>query len=191
MSHDPEDSVPEGQEPETPRRKFLKTASVALQGAIAVSVAVPVLGTLAFPLEGEIVKKPSGWSPLGPTARFPVGEPVKINILGDYTDAWVRRVGVSVGAAWIVRREDDTFDVFSTVCPHLGCGIQWRESNTQFHCPCHGSHFSKDGAREEIGGSQNPAPRGMDPLEWRVEDGQLLVKYARYRTGVTDRQPIG
>lgn len=182
MSHEPE--------PETPRRRFLKRASLAIQGAIAAGVAVPVLGTIAFPLDGEIVKKPTGWSPLGPVSRFPVGEPVKVTIIGDSTDAWVRRAGVSIGAAWVVRGDDDTFAVFSTVCPHLGCGVQWRESSAQFLCPCHGSHFSKDGERQASGEAQNPAPRGMDPLDWRVEDGQLLVRYVRYRTGVADRQPL-
>lgn len=194
MNHDdpkaPQDGHNAPPEPDTPRRRFLKTASVALQGAIAVSVAVPVIGAVTFPVDNQIVKKPSGWSPLGPTSRFPLGAPVKVAILGDFTDAWVRRADVSIGAAWVVRRDEETFDVFSTVCPHLGCGIQWREAETEFHCPCHGSHFSKDGERVEAGAKQNPAPRGMDALEWRVDAGQLLVKYARYRTGVAEREPI-
>jgi cytochrome b6-f complex iron-sulfur subunit len=55
-----------------------------------------------------------------------------------------------------VIRKQDSFHVISAICTHLGCTVQWRE--TEFDCPCHGSRFRPDG--EVIGG---PAPR---PLPW-------------------------
>ena len=47
-----------------------------------------------------------------------------------------------------------------------------------------------DGARVEVGEEPNPSPRDMDPMPWRVEDGQLMVRYRRFRTGVAERAPV-
>lgn len=55
-----------------------------------------------------------------------------------------------------VVRNQDSFHVITAVCTHLGCTVQWRQ--TEFACPCHGSRFRDDGT--VIGG---PAPR---PLSW-------------------------
>ncbi len=55
-----------------------------------------------------------------------------------------------------VIRNQDQFHVISAICTHLGCTVQWRE--TEFACPCHGSHFAPDGTVE-----YGPAPL---PLAW-------------------------
>lgn len=34
---------------------------------------------------------------------------------------------------------------FASNCSHLGCSIQWQDSDQRFHCPCHGSQFHADG----------------------------------------------
>ena len=30
-------------------------------------------------------------------------------------------------------------------CPHLGCALKWNKQEYTLDCPCHGSHFEKDG----------------------------------------------
>jgi cytochrome b6-f complex iron-sulfur subunit len=69
---------------------------------------------------------------------------------------------------FVVRAVDD-FHVISAICTHLGCTVQWRDS--EFDCPCHGSRFAPDG--QVLSG---PAPR---PLEFfavdRAPDGRLEV----------------
>jgi cytochrome b6-f complex iron-sulfur subunit len=55
-----------------------------------------------------------------------------------------------------VIRQKEAFHVISAICTHLGCTVQWRD--TEFDCPCHGSRFRSDGT--VIGG---PAP---SPLPW-------------------------
>ena len=64
------------------------------------------------------------------------------------------------------------FHVISAVCTHLGCTVQWRD--TEFDCPCHGSRFGPDG--NVLSG---PAPR---PLPWfevsLAPDGLLEVDSA-------------
>ena len=36
-----------------------------------------------------------------------------------------------------------------------------------------------------------PTPRDMDPLEVRVENGFVLVRFRRYRMGTADRVEVG
>lgn len=42
-------------------------------------------------------------------------------------------------------------------CVHLGCVVPWNEAENQFHCPCHGSLYNREGL--VLGG---PAPRPLD-----------------------------
>jgi cytochrome b6-f complex iron-sulfur subunit len=68
--------------------------------------------------------------------------------------------------------EHDAFHVISAVCPHLGCTVQWRE--TEFDCPCHGSRFRPDGSV-----LSGPAPRGLSWLDTGISpDGSLEVDSA-------------
>lgn len=67
-------------------------------------------------------------------------------------------------------------------CPHLGCTVPWREDfvwpepdtgrdkSGWFRCPCHGSTFTDAGVRVF-----GPAPRGMDVMALKVENGRVIV----------------
>jgi Rieske Fe-S protein len=164
---------------------------VLLQGAIGAAVLVPWLGGFAFPLWGKVNQRVHGFVPVGPADRFPVGKPVKVTITGEGTDAWRKVSGIVLGAAWVIRGESGSFEVFSTTCPHLGCSVNHDGDHNRFLCPCHGSHFSLNGARLEAGGEPNPSPRDMDTLEWKVDGGQLYVSYERFRTGEKERVRVG
>jgi cytochrome b6-f complex iron-sulfur subunit len=66
-------------------------------------------------------------------------------------------------------REDKRFRAVSAVCTHLGCTVNLVGKG--FHCPCHGSVFTQDGA--VVSG---PAPA---PLTWfeltLSRDGRLVI----------------
>src|ERR1700752_134440 len=62
--------------------------------------------------------------------------------------------------------------VLSTICPPAGCEVSWEQSTNRFACPCHESYFAADGSR-----LSGPAPRGLDALPTRVQDGKLQVQY--------------
>jgi cytochrome b6-f complex iron-sulfur subunit len=59
----------------------------------------------------------------------------------------------------------------SAVCTHLGCLTAWNPDLGIIACPCHGSKFTRDGAKIE-----GPAPRPLIWLRAYVDDeGNLLV----------------
>lgn len=63
---------------------------------------------------------------------------------------------------------DEGYRVFSGICTHLGCIVQWKQEKNHFYCPCHKGYFDKNG--QVIGG---PPPRPLD--EYRVEVENSLV----------------
>lgn len=70
-----------------------------------------------------------------------------------------------------VVRNDDGIQALWWKCVHLGCTVPYNAGEGDFHCPCHGSIFNKDGAR--IGG---PATRRMDRMPIAVNgDGSITV----------------
>jgi Rieske Fe-S protein len=89
---------------------------------------------------------------------------------------------------WVVRgRRADDLRVWTTICPHLGCSINCNaDAATGFTCPCHDARYSADGALVQASGYSNPAPRGMDTLEFQIDPNDpdiLLVDYKNFRQG--------
>jgi len=162
-----------------PRRTFLAKLTAAfgaLAGAIAV---VPGLGFLASPLRRATIRGAD--NPLRVAADRDVrpGKPVRVTVVGQREDAWLRLDHVTLGSCWLVRSTDDgPVRAFSTVCPHLGCGVDWNDKTGKFDCPCHASSFDTDG-------------RGLDELEVQHNGRDVLVRYQRFRTGSAKKEPLG
>lgn len=112
------------------------------------------------------------------------GVPKRVEVVGDVRDAFTLHRNHVLGAVWLVRR-GESVAALSATCPHLGCGVQWREEAGRFACPCHAARFDVEGRREA-----GPAPRGMDPLEVRVVEGWVLVDFRRFRTGTSERRAV-
>ncbi len=64
------------------------------------------------------------------------------------------------GQKLAVVKSQGKIKAFSTVCPHLGCQIDWNDRDNTWDCPCHGSRFELDGTLKN-----GPAKRGLDPVE--------------------------
>jgi Rieske Fe-S protein len=173
-------------EPPEERRAFLKVVTAGL-GAIAGALAViPGLGFLAG-AGGRAGA--GGGAPLrvASTRDVKPGKPLRVTAVGPRADAWLRLDKVTLGSLWLVRAvEDGPIKAFSTVCPHLGCGVDFDEKAGKFACPCHASAFDLDG-RCLFG----PSPRGLDELDTRVEGRDVLVRYQRFRVGSSKREPLG
>lgn len=164
------------------RRSFLGVllgfGSVVVGGVLA----VPLVRFALHPLFDVTTK--TAWSNIGPIDEFAsLTAPVKKVITVEQRDGW-RRI-VSDKAIYVLPVKDGPARVLSPICPHLGCSIPWSEAKREFLCPCHGAVFAEDGAR--ISG---PAPRSMDDLESRVENGVLQVRYQYFRQLIATKEVL-
>jgi Rieske Fe-S protein len=150
-------------------------------------VAIPTLGYFCAPLlrkrgdEGST----AAFLDAGPVSDIPVGEWHLFSLVMVHEDGW-KKTRVKHGV-WVRRQEEggQTITVLSTICPHLGCPINWHPDRSEFNCPCHGGIFDADG--QHTGG---PPPRSMDPLDFEVRAGRLWVRWQDFKIGVTDRIPV-
>lgn len=166
---------------DTSRRGALKLGVGLLGVGLAAIPAVPAIGYLVHPLGGG--DKHTGFVPAGKRAGFGA-TPVRVDLRADRVDAWSRESGVKLGSCWVVEREGK-LTALSTSCPHLGCAVDYDEAAQKFKCPCHRSAFSLDGKVEE-----GPSPRPMDTLELQEQEGLVAIRFQRFRTGVSDKEPV-
>ena len=174
-------------EPPDERRSFLKLVTAGLGALTAGLAVIPGLGFLTAAPRGRAAA--GGSNPLRGASAHDVtpNRPLRVTAVGPHEDAWLRLDKVTLGSCWLVRgAEDGPIRAFSTVCPHLGCGVEYDETAAKFNCPCHASAFDLDGRC-----LSGPSPRGLDELEARVEGRDVLVRYQRFRVGTAKREPIG
>jgi Rieske Fe-S protein len=149
-----------------------------------------VLGLVAAPVRTasphERRAGDDGWTEVARFDEVPIGEPLQCAVLGREVDAWAVTPARKIGAVWLLRGGEgvETLRALSAVCPHLGCLIE--RSAQGFGCPCHTSDFSLDG--QALNG---PSPRSMDPIDLRVREGTVEVRWRRYRLGVAERVEEG
>jgi menaquinol-cytochrome c reductase iron-sulfur subunit len=170
-----------------PRRGFLKLVVAAASAAVGLVAALPGLALLTHPLRRKTVTgsdEPIRVRP-GP-AEIMAGAPVRVELVADRQDGWVSLAKVKVGAAWLIRSSTGELRAFSTVCPHLGCSIDWDAQAEKLVCPCHQSTFATDGTC--LGG---PAPRGLDELDVIATDAEIRIRYQRFKPGSPLKEPIG
>ncbi|HEX2036759.1 MAG TPA: ubiquinol-cytochrome c reductase iron-sulfur subunit [Chloroflexota bacterium] len=109
---------------------------------------------------------------------------------GSPNDYQVGDVRYFVDGRFYLVRLQEGFLALLQKCPHLGCTVPWRPDLTWttedgqvvtgiFECPCHGSTYLRDG--QVVKG---PAPRSMDQMPVRLEDGILLVDTAVIRKSI-------
>jgi menaquinol-cytochrome c reductase iron-sulfur subunit len=167
------------------RRDFLKTVGIGGIGLGLGAVAgAPAVAYVAYPIFNVTVSGSGGFVKVGKSEAFKADQPVKVDLFADKRDAWNRILKVKVGSAWILR-QGDKLQAYSSVCPHLGCAVDYDSDVTKFKCPCHHSTFTLDGKVE--GG---PAPRPMDALELEEKDGTVAVRYQRFRQGIAEKEVV-
>jgi menaquinol-cytochrome c reductase iron-sulfur subunit len=164
------------------RRSFFGGLLLVGSAGMGAILAVPVLRYILYPLYAKASK--NIWSPVGAMDTFSnLSQPILSSLDLKQVDGW-REVDSSE-TVYVTKDAGGTLAVLSSICPHMGCTVAWRDGQHDFYCPCHGSVFDADG--KHVSG---PAPRGLDPLPNKVEDGKLLVKFEYFRENVPNREVL-
>ena len=66
------------------------------------------------------------------------------------------------------------FVAFSSICPHLGCQVNWELQNDRFFCPCHNGVFDRDG--NATGGPPAAAGQRLPRYPLKIENGLLFIE---------------
>jgi cytochrome b6-f complex iron-sulfur subunit len=132
------------------RRDFLNEIALASLGIAAVGGVRVLIGYLS----PNVLFEPPTRFRIGPPESYPVNS---VTFIADQL-------------VYIVRSQQGMW-ALSAICTHLGCITQWKPEANMIACPCHGSKFTRDGAK--IAG---PAPRPLPHLSLTLTaDGELLV----------------
>ena len=191
----PADASPPTDQPPKPsddRRNFITKAVAAVFGGVL--VVFPFLAGLAVFFD-PLRRKSSSGGTADPFIRVTTldalpadGVPRRFPVVADRRDAWTQYRNVPIGSVYLRRTPDGQIEALNTICPHLGCFVNFDEQADCFKCPCHNSFFKLDGAIIE----PSPSPRAMDTLEFeeRPDDGttEIWVKYENFYTGIEDKK---
>ncbi len=163
--------------PDGGRRRFFQLVIKASAGLIGLSLAVPLFGYLVSP---TFKRRAQQWVDVASVGELPAGVPKQLEYVATVQDGYLETK--TQKALWAVKQANGDVTVFSPMCTHLGCGYHWDGTGQQFKCPCHGSVFDLSG--RVVGG---PAPRPLDALPSKVDNGRLLVVFKEFKSGVASQ----
>ncbi len=152
--------------PKMTRRQFVTVIGAGLSAIMGTIVGLPAIGYLLSPaLEKQ---KGESWIPLGALEKYPLNQPTLFTFTRAKKHGWEKTV-TSYGV-FVLRTSETQVRVFSNVCTHLSCRVNWKEEVQEYVCPCHDGHFAIDGAIVS-----GPQPRPLDEYQTKIEDGNLFI----------------
>jgi menaquinol-cytochrome c reductase iron-sulfur subunit len=198
MTHVVDSPLPAPPPPGERRSFFTKAAAIVVGAIVAIFPFAAGLGVLLDPLRRRATanhaEEAVQFVRLGPLDILRAdGIPHQFALTDDVADAWTRSPAQRVGSAFLMRTDSPAgpkITALSSVCPHLGCAVDFNGKAGEFECPCHASAFAEDGKK-----LYGPSLRGLDPLEVKLveNDGkqEIWVECARFRAGIAERILVG
>jgi Rieske Fe-S protein len=154
--------------PHLDRRQFVNLVLAFVGSIMGAVIGLPAIGYLISP--AARAQKKEAWIPLGPLENYPIGTPTLFNFTRTTINGWEKTVN-SYGA-YVVRFSPDHLKVYSNICTHLSCRVNWKEDIKEYVCPCHDGHFDAEG-RVTAG----PPPQPLHEYETKIEDGNLFIHF--------------
>jgi len=188
------DSESKNQNDQQDRRGFIKGASCAIGAAISVVPMAAGVRMAMDPLSRREIAVDAEFMRLAEVSELEAGEPKKFAIVEDKRDKWSRYKDVPVGAVYLLLQKAKAGEsgepkviAYNTVCPHLGCFVDYRPEQKDYFCPCHDSNFALDGSLKK-----GVSPRGMDTLKVEIRKGrEVWVKFQRFKANTKEKIAIG
>ena len=149
------------------RRTFLMNVGIAMNAAVGIAIAVPVVAYLL----GPVMRKKNNylaWVDLGEVSNFPAGQTKQVNFRNPFTTEWDGETAKI--PAYVRSAAPGEYTVFAVNCAHLGCPVRWFSESQLFMCPCHGGVYYADGSR-----ASGPPERGLFTYPIKLENGRLLI----------------
>lgn len=155
------------------RRTFLRWAIHGLGAIFGVMLGFPAICYLIDPRNRPAPPSDFRLVPGVKASLVVMGQPVQGVIRAVRRDAWTLHPNDVIGRVWITRvgpgNNVADFQVFTTICPHLGCFVNLNlDPSTGFTCPCHNAQFQPNGDLVERPDYENAAPRPMDSLAFQL-----------------------
>jgi Rieske Fe-S protein len=148
------------------RRTFLMNVGIALNAAVGLALAVPVVAYVLGPVIRR--KEYLQWIAIGNASDFPPGETRLVTFRNPFSDPWDG--DTAKVPAYVRCTQPGTFVVFAINCAHLGCPVRWFAESQLFMCPCHGGVYYADGTR-----ASGPPERGLFTYDVKVESGKIMI----------------
>ena len=164
------------------RHRFINAISRrGLLGRFIGLIAALIGAILVYPLAGYTIlpalkRRSEEWVDILDPSQLSLHEPKSIPVVISAKDGWLK--STTVKSVWAVRKDTADVTIYSPLCTHLGCGYRWESDRQVFFCPCHGSVFDIEG--RVLAG---PAPRPLDTLPVKIENGRLWTIYKEFKAG--------
>jgi menaquinol-cytochrome c reductase iron-sulfur subunit len=150
------------------RREFVALTTAAVGALIGAVIGLPAIAYLIEPaLKGTSTDT---WIPLGKLDSFPVGTPTLATFTRSKVNGWEKST-TSYGV-YVQRNSQNEISVFSNICTHLSCHVNWNADQKEYICPCHDGHFDING--KVVSG---PPPRPLDTFQTKVEGDTLSIHF--------------
>jgi menaquinol-cytochrome c reductase iron-sulfur subunit len=161
---------------EMSRRQFL---SYTLGGTGAFMAAGMITPMLRFAVDPVLKSKgDAGWVKVVEVEKV-TDTPQSFTFTMKQVDGWYE--SEPEFSAFISKDAQGNIYALSPVCKHLGCMVHWNSEAkypNEFYCPCHGAHYTKDGAALAV------APVALDEYQVRVDNGFVYLGMVQPNTRV-------
>ena len=196
--------------PEPDRRSFLAWVIFGLGAIFATILGFPIVCYIIDPRHRKGPKSSFKLVDGVKLDELATDQPRQGVIRDTRTDGWTLYPNDVIGRVWVTPQEGPKPDlsseakinefnakpmsqkekyllVFTTICPHLGCSVNFDSTAKDFACPCHNAVIKLDGAKVS-----GPQQRGMDTLEWEIDPANRLdrirVKFQTFKASKAEKE---
>jgi menaquinol-cytochrome c reductase iron-sulfur subunit len=158
------------------RRDFIKATSALIGSLIGIGIGLPSIVYLLSPSLRKT--EDESMIDLGSLDKYPLGIPTLFEFTRTKVNGWERTGLISYGV-FVLRQTEKDVRVFSDICTHLACRVNWHSNIQHYISPCHDGHFDIVG--NNVSG---PPPRPLDEFVTKIENGNLYIQLPAFKRTV-------